>query len=124
VWLGFDRATLVADARWAAQAANMNVQPVTQVDQALAACKRSTPLALVVEFELSLGQNGVRALEQLRREGAFAPAVLLTHTEELALAELARSSLLEAVPVISRAERYTRLREWLEDVRICLALPA
>jgi hypothetical protein len=124
LWLGFDRSTLVNDARWVQQATSMEVQVVTHIDQARNACKRAAPLVCIVEFELSHGENGVNALELLRGDGTLAPAVLLTGAPELALAALERSRLLEAVPVISRAERHSRLREWLDEVRICLALPA
>jgi ActR/RegA family two-component response regulator len=123
LWLGFDRATLVPDARWLKQVSTLEVQIVGNAEQALAACQRGDPLACIVEFELGQ-ENGVRALERLREHGMLAPAVLLTHTAELAVATLAQSRLIEAVPVFSRAERHAQLREWLGDLQTCLSVPA
>jgi hypothetical protein len=124
LWLGADRATLVSDARWLRQVSSLEVQLVSSTDQARLACSRAEPLACVVEFELGPGENGVRALEHLREAGMLAPAVMLTHTAELALATLARSRLLEAVPVFSRMDRHAQLREWLGDLQTCLSVPA
>ncbi len=123
LWLGFDRASALTDARWARQEARMNVQVVRSVAEADSACKVQ-PLACVVEFELANGENGVNALELLRSHGVRVPAVLITALPELAVSALQRSSLTEAIPVISRSERYDRLRDWFEQLQMCLALGA
>jgi hypothetical protein len=124
VWLAFDRATGITDGRWARQATDLDVHLVRSVGEVAALCSSGEPLGCVIEFELSDGDNGVKALERLRAQGLRAPAVIVTATPELALASLARSSLSEAVPVFSRAERYERLREWFEQLRMCLAMLA
>jgi hypothetical protein len=124
LWLGADWATLVADSRWLRQVSALDVQVVSSVEQARAACLRGEPLACIVEFEFGLGDDGVRALERLREAGMVAPAVLITHTAELALARLAQSRLLEAVPIFSRADRHAQLREWLGDLQTYLSVPA
>jgi hypothetical protein len=124
LWLGIDRSRSVADARWLRQVTELDVQIVSSAEQGRAAFFRTEPLAIIVEFELGPGENGVRALERLREQGMLAPAVLLTHAAELALATLAQSRLLEAVPVFSRAERHAQLREWLGELQTCLSVPA
>ncbi|HEX2735919.1 MAG TPA: hypothetical protein VHM70_30170 [Polyangiaceae bacterium] len=124
LWLGFDRTTLLGDARWLRHATALHASVCTSVGQVLDVCRGGDPLAVIVDFELGRGENGVRALEQLRELGLLAPSVLITHTPELALAALERSRLLEAVPVFSRTERHAALREWLSDLQTCLSIPA
>ena len=94
LWLGFDRATTLTDARWARQSAGIDVQVVRTIDQALDACDKAIPLAVVVEFELHDG-DGVLALERLRERGVRVPAVLITPTPDLAIARLDGSRLTE-----------------------------
>jgi len=124
LWLGFDRSASVSDARWLRQVALLDVQVVSSVEQAMAAVRRSEPVACVIEYELQGQLSGVMALQNLRLVGMLAPVVMVTSSAAHALAELSRSGLSEVVPVIGRAERYERLREWLDQLRMCLALPA
>jgi hypothetical protein len=123
LWLGFDRATTITDARWARQSAGIDVQVVRTIEHAIAACDKAVPLAVVVEFELEDG-DGVQALECLREHGVRVPAVLISPTPDLAIARLDVSRLTETIPVFGRAERYDRLREWLDQLRMCLAMLA
>lgn len=118
VWLARERRTALSDARWARQAAGIEVCVVRTIRDALTVCSNETPLACVVEFELA-EQDGVSALLALRRAGVVAPVVLLTTSPELALGAVQRSPLGEAVPVFARTERFERLREWFEQLHTC-----
>ncbi len=124
LWIGYDRATTITDARWARQSAAIEVQVVRTIEQALSACDKAVPLGVVVEFELGEAENGVLALESLRARGVRVPAVIISPTPELAIATLEGSRLRETIPVFGRSERYDRLRDWLEQLRMCLAMLA
>lgn len=124
LWLAFDRATAVTDARWVRQATELDVLIVRSIDDVLKACEGTLPLGCVVEFELGGGENGVEAIERLRELGVEIPAVLITALPELALTSLQHSSLSEVIPVFLRTERYARLREWFGELRMCLAVTA
>lgn len=124
LWLAFDRATAVTDARWVRQATDLDVLIVRSVDDVANACTGALPLGCVVEYELGGAENGVKAIERLRELGVELPAVLITAVPELALGSLQRSRLSEVIPVFLRTERYDRLREWFDELRMCLAVPA
>jgi DNA-binding NtrC family response regulator len=114
-----------AIARWIKQVTGLETRLARTIDQAEECAAGSLqPAAIVTDYQLESGEDGVQAIEHLRSLGCRAPAALLTGAPELAIQSLERSTLDEVVPVFSKTEMQERLKDWLEQVRLCWVTPS
>jgi CheY-like chemotaxis protein len=117
-----DAITGRAIARWVSRACGLPVR--LALDEQSAAELLSThgePTAVLSDFELRPGEDGVRLLGRLRSLGCRAPAAILTGAPERALHALAHSGLDEVVPVFAKLDSSNALSSWLEQLSLCWA---
>ena len=120
-----DPITARSIARWVSRTAQMTVLVAHNPEEAEDHLKREgEPTAVISDFELLHGENGVRLLHRLRTLGCRAPAAILTAAPDRALRALNASTLDEIVPVISKADNGLQLEEWLDNLRLCWAQSA
>lgn len=81
------------------------------------------PAAVLSDFELQHGENGVLALQTMRAQGCRAPAALVTGAPDLAIYSLASSTLDEVVPVFCRSKLHQLVSDWLEQLCLCWSAP-
>jgi CheY-like chemotaxis protein len=106
-------------ARWVSLAARVTVFIAHDSEQAESWLrKRGAPVAVVCDFELADGATGVGTIQHLRGIGCSAPAAMLTGAPDAALRALSASGLDEVVPVFSKTESGSRLKDWLDPLRL------
>jgi hypothetical protein len=69
--------------------------------------REGEPTAVISDFELLHGENGVGLIQRLRALGCRAPATILTAAPDRALRTLNASTLDEVIPVISKMDNGT-----------------
>lgn len=120
-----DPITARSIARWVSRTARMTVLVAHNAEQAENHLEREgEPTAVISDFELLHGENGVGVIQRLRTLGCRAPATILTAAPDRALHTLNASSLDEVVPVISKADNGLQLKDWLDQLRLCWAQSA
>jgi CheY-like chemotaxis protein len=120
-----DSVTARALGRLIGRASGMLVRVADSGDAAVVLARTfGEPTAIVTDFQLGGGEDGVQVLSRLRAAGCHAPPAILTGAPEQALLSLESSDLDEVVPVFMKQDVGSRLCEWLDQLRLFWARSA
>ena len=108
-----DLVTARSVSRWVKRAVGMETRAARTVHQAVCwLSSMPSPVAIVTDFDLQMGETGASALAGFRATGQVAPAIVLTGAPTRARSALDETGLTD-IAVLSKTQFQQELQQWL-----------
>lgn len=108
-----DLVTARSVSRWVKRAVGMETRAARTVHQAVCwLSSMPSPVAIVTDFDLQMGETGASALASFRATGQLAPAIVLTGAPTRARSALDETGLTD-IAVLSKTQFQQELQQWL-----------